>query len=91
MVHQKSKIMAACPITSWQIGGETMERLYLWGAPKSLQMVTAAMKLKDTCSLGLSHQGSPFGKKAMTNLNSVLKSRDITLLTKAHIVRVMVF
>ena len=50
---QKTKIMASGPITSWQIDGETMEseRLYLGGAPKSLQMVTAAMKLKDTCSL----------------------------------------
>ena len=50
---QKMKIMASGPITSWQIDGETMEseRLYFWGAPKSLQMVTAAMKLKDTSSL----------------------------------------
>ena len=50
---QKTKIMASGPITSWQIDGETMEseRLYLRGAPKSLQMVTAAMKLKDTYSL----------------------------------------
>ena len=49
----KTKIMASGPITSWQIDGETMEseRLYFWGAPKSLQMVTAAMKLKDACSL----------------------------------------
>ena len=49
---QKTKIMASSPITSWQIDGETMEtdRLFFW-APKSLQMVTAAMKLKDTCSL----------------------------------------
>ena len=50
---QKSKIMASGPITSWQIDGETMEQWHtlFWGAPKSLQMVTAAMKLKDTCSL----------------------------------------
>ena len=50
---QKIKIMASGPITSWQIEGKTMEtvRDYLFGAPKSLQMVTAAMKLKDTCSL----------------------------------------
>ena len=50
---QKTKIIASSPITSWQIDGETMEsdRLYFWGAPKSLQMMTAAMKLKDTCSL----------------------------------------
>ena len=47
---QKTKIMASGPITSWQIDGETVRDL-IWGAPKSLQMVTAAMKLKDTCSL----------------------------------------
>ena len=50
---QKTKIMASGPITSWQIDGETMETVtdFILGAPKSLQMVTAAMKLKDTCSL----------------------------------------
>ena len=50
---QKTKIMASGPITSWQIDGETMEtvRDFILGAPKSLQMVTAAMKLKDTFSL----------------------------------------
>ena len=51
---QKTKIMASGPITSWQIDGETMETvtdIIFWGAPKSLQMVTAALKLKDTCSL----------------------------------------
>ena len=50
---QKTKIMASGPVTSWQIDGETVETVahYFWGAPKSLQMVTAAMKLKDTCSL----------------------------------------
>ena len=50
---QKTKIiMASGPITSWQIDGETMEtEILFWGAPKSLQMVTAAMKLKDTFSL----------------------------------------
>ena len=50
---QKTKIMATSPITSWQIDGGTMEQwqiLFSW-APKSLQMVTAAMKLKDACSL----------------------------------------
>ena len=53
LIIQKMKIMASGPITSWQIGKETMEtdRFYLLGAPKSLQMVTAAMKLKDACSL----------------------------------------
>ena len=50
---QKTKIMASSPITSWQIDGETMETVtdFILGAPKSLQMVTAAMKLKDACSL----------------------------------------
>ena len=50
---QKTKIMASCPITSWEIDGETVETMadLFWGAPKSLQMVTAAMKLKDACSL----------------------------------------
>ena len=50
---QKTKIMAFSPITSWQIDGETMETVtdFLGGDPKSLQMVTAAMKLKDACSL----------------------------------------
>ena len=50
---QKTKIMASSPITSWQIDGETMEMVsdFIFGAPKSLQMVTAAMKLKDTYSL----------------------------------------
>ena len=50
---QKTKIMASSPITSWQIDGETMEtvREFILGAPESLQMVTAAMKLKDAYSL----------------------------------------
>ena len=50
---QKTKIMASGPITSWQIDGETMETVtnFIFWAPKSLQMVTAAMKLKDTYSL----------------------------------------
>ena len=57
------------------------QTLYFW-APKSLQMVTAAMKLKDAYSLE---------EKAMTNLDSILKSRDITLPTKVHLVKAMVF
>ena len=51
---QKTNIMASGPITSWQIDGETVETVtefIFWGAPKSLKMVTAAMKLKDACSL----------------------------------------
>ena len=79
---QKAKIMASGPITLWQIDGETMETMtdFIFGASKSLQMVTAAMKL----SLLL-------GRKAMTNLNRILKSRDITLPTKVHLVKAMVF
>ena len=76
--------MASGPITSWEIDGETVEtvRAFFGGAPKSLQMVTAAMKLKDTCSLE---------EKIMTKLDSMLKSRDITLPTKVHLVKAMVF
>ena len=50
---QKIKIMASCPITSWQIDGEIVETVsdFIFGAPKSMQMVTVAMKLKDACSL----------------------------------------
>ena len=76
--------MASGPITSWQIDAENngnSERLFSW-APKSLQMVTKAMKLKDICSLE---------KKAMTNLDGMLKSRDITLPTKACLVKAVVF
>ena len=53
LIVQKTKIMASSPITSWQIDGETVETMgdFILRAPKSLQMVTAAMKLKDTCSL----------------------------------------
>ena len=81
---QKAVIMAFSWITSWQINGETMEKgqiSFSW-APKSLHMVTAAMKLKDTCS---------FGRKAMRNLESILKSRDISLLTTVHLVKAMIF
>ena len=57
---QKTKIMASGPITSWQVDGETLEtvRLVFSWAPKSLQMVTAAMKIKDTCSLEESYDQS---------------------------------
>ena len=65
----------------WANNGNN-EILCFGGTPKSLQMVTAAMKLKDACSLE---------KKAMTNLDSILKSRDITLPTKVRLVKAMVF
>ena len=82
--HQKTKIMASGPITSWEIDGETVETVsdVILGAHKSLQMVTAAMKLKDALLLG---------RKVMTNLDSMLKSRDITLPTKVRLVKAIVF
>jgi len=81
---QKTKIMASGPMTSWQIDAETMEivRDFILGAPKSLQMVAAAMKLKDHLLLE---------RKVMTNLNSILKGRDTTLPTKLCLVKAMVF
>ena len=80
---QNTKIMASSPITLWQIDGQTVEKWqtsFFW-APESLQMVIAAMKLKETYSL----------EGVMTNLHSVLKSRDITLSTKIRLVKAMVF
>ena len=65
----------------WGNNGNS-DRLYFGGTPKSLQMVTAAMKLKDTLLLG---------RKVMTDLDSMLKSRDITLPTKVHLVKALVF
>ena len=76
--------MASGPITSWQIDGEIIETVtdFIFCCTKSLQMVTSAMKLKDTCSLG---------KKAMAKLDSILTSRDISLPTNIHLPKVMVF
>ena len=78
---QKTKIMASGPITSWQIDGKQWLTLFFW-APKSQQMVIAAMKLK-ICLL--------LGRKIMTSLDSILKSRDITLSTKVCLVKSTVF
>ena len=80
---QKTKIATSSPIISWQIGGETVEtgQTLFWGIPKSLQMLTVAMKLKV----------NSLGRKVMTNLDSILKSRDITLLTTVRLVKAMVF
>ena len=77
---QKTKIMASGPITSWQIDAKTVADFIL-GSPKSLQMVTPAMKLKDLL----------LGRKVMTNLDSIFKSRDITLPTKVRLVKAMDF
>ena len=81
---QKTKIMASGPIISWQMDGETMEAVtdFIWGGSKSLQMVTAANEVKGYLLLG---------RKAMINLDSILKSRDIILPTKVHLVKAMVF
>ena len=80
---QETKIMASGPIISWEVDGETVEAVsdFIFWAPKSLQMVTAAMKLR--CLL--------LGRKTMTNLDSILKSRDIVLPTKVHLVKGMIF
>ena len=77
--------MASGLITSWEIDGETVETVldFILGALKSLQMVIAAMKLKDAYLL--------LGRKVMTNLDNIFKSRDITLPTKVHLVKAMVF
>ena len=82
---QKTKIMASGPNTSWQIDEEQRQprQTFIWGAPISLQMVTATLKLKDTCLL--------LGRKVMTNLDSILKNRDITLPTRVHLVKAMIF
>ena len=73
--------MASGPIISWEINGETVSDFIL-GAPKSLQMVIAAMKFKRRLLIG---------RKVMTNVDSILKSRDITLPTKVRLVKTMVF
>ena len=81
---QNTKFMVLGPITSWQIDGETVETVrdfILWGS-------------KITADSGCSHEINThllLGRKAMTNLDSILKSRDITLPTKVHAVKAMVF
>ena len=78
---QKTKIMASGPITSWEIDGETVSDSVFW-APKSLQMVTAAMKLKDVCFLEKSYDKSR---------QHIKKQRVVTLPTKVCLVKAMVF
>ena len=80
---QKTKIMASSPITSWQIDGETLEtdRLIFWGSK-----ITADGDCSDEIKRCLL-----LGRKAMTNLDNILKSRDITLPTKVRLVKAMVF
>ena len=78
---QKTKIMASCPITSWQIDGETVTDFIFWGS-------------KITSDGDCSHEIKRhlfLGRKVMTNLDSILKNRDITLPTKVLLVKAMVF
>ena len=81
---QKMKFMASSPITSWQIDGETMETVtdFIFLGSKITADGDYSQEIK-RCLL--------LGRKAMTNLDSILKSRDITLLTKVHLVKAMVF
>ena len=81
---QKTKIMASGPITSWQIDGETMEivRDFILGGTKITADGVCSHEIKRHLLLR---------RKAMTNLDSILKSRDITLTTKVHLVKAMVF
>ena len=77
---QKAKIMASSPITSQQIDGKTVTDFIFWGSK-----ITA----DGDCSLEIKRH-SLLGRKAMTNLDSILKSRDITLPTEVHLVKAMV-
>ena len=81
---QKTKIMASDPITSWQLDGETVETVtdFILGGSKTTADGDCSHEIK-RCLL--------LGRKGMTNLDSVLKSRHITLPTKVHLVKVMVF
>ena len=81
---QKKKIMASGPITSWEIYGETVETVsdFIFGGSKITADGDCNHKIKRRLLLG---------RKAVTNLDSILKSRDITLPTKVHLVKAMVF
>ena len=81
---QKTKIMASGPITSWEINGETVETVsnFILGASKITADVDCSHEIK-RCLL--------LGRKVMTNLDSILKGRDITLPTKVRLVKAMVF
>ena len=80
----KTKIMASGPITSWQIDGETMETV------TDFIFLGSKITADGDCSHEIKRH-LLFGRKVMTNLDSILKSRDITLLTKVHLVKAMVF
>ena len=81
---QKMKIMASGPITSWEIDGETVETVsdFIWGAPKITADGDCSHEIKRRLLLG---------RQVMTNLDSIFKSRDITLPTKVRLVKAVVF
>ena len=81
---QKTKIMASGPITSWEIDGETVETV------SDFIFLGSKITADDDCSHEIKRH-LLLGRKFMTNLNSILKSRDMTLSTKVHLVKVMVF
>ena len=81
---QKSRIMASGPITSWQIDGETMETV------RDFIFLGSKISAEGDCSHKIKRQ-LLLGRKAMTNIDSILKTRDITLLTKVHLVKAMAF
>ena len=81
---QKTKIMASGPITSWEIDGEAVETV------SDFIFLGSKITADDDCSHEIKRR-LLLGRKAMTNLNSILKSRDITLSTKVHLVKAMVF
>ena len=81
---QRTKMMASGPITSWQIDGETMETV------TDFIFLDSKITADGDCNYEIRRRLF-LGRKAMTNLDSILKSRDITLLTKAHLVKTVVF
>ena len=81
---QKTKIMASGPITSWEINGETMEVM------TDFIFLVSKITADGDCSYEIKRH-LLLGRKVMTNLDSILKSRDITLSTKAHLIKALVF
>ena len=84
MKKKKTKIKASCPITSWQVDGETMETV------TDFIFLGSKITADDDCSHKIKRR-LLLGRKAKTNLDSIIKSRDITLPTKVHLVKAMVF
>ena len=81
---QKTKILASSPITSWQIGGETMETV------RGFIFLGSKITVDFDCTHEIIRR-LLLGRKVMTNLDNILKSRDVTLPAKVHVVKVMVF